>query len=177
MTRCGRKWRRDRTLWPTGPTNSSLSREPQTNPSTSCAHNCQIKLCPPRLRLSNRYRHLRLFPVKQLALPLFILLPFRKKNIEGISMTPYQGNIILFRSSHQHPRLCIKPFKCFLSWHGALQGPSTCLVHCSKNQGHRQVCRHQAQRSHEPVKNSWHKPWLWKLTFLHRSLMVEKSNE
>ena len=33
-----------------------------------------------------------------------------------------------FPRSNSLPRLCLGPLKGFLSWHGALQGPSTCLV-------------------------------------------------
>ena len=35
--------------------------------------------------------------------------------LEGKSMTPHQGNTILFRSSQQLPRLCLGPSKGFLS--------------------------------------------------------------
>ena len=48
-------------------------------------------------------------------------------------MTPHRGNTILFRSSQQLPRFCLGPSKGFLSWHGALLGPSTCLVRCIPN--------------------------------------------
>ena len=44
-----------------------------------------------------------------------------------------RGNAFLFCSSQQLPRLCLRPLKGFLSWHGALQGPSTLLVRCSRN--------------------------------------------
>ena len=47
-------------------------------------------------------------------------------------MTP-RGNTILFRSSQQLPHLRLGPLKGFLSWHGALQGPSTRLVCCFRN--------------------------------------------
>ena len=46
---------------------------------------------------------------------------------------PCQGNTILFRSSQQLPCLLLRPLKGFLSWHGALQEPSTHLVHCFGN--------------------------------------------
>ena len=46
---------------------------------------------------------------------------------------PSSGNNILFRSSQQLPRLRLGPLKGFLSWHSALQGPSTRLVHCFQN--------------------------------------------
>ena len=39
----------------------------------------------------------------------------------------------LLRSSQQLPRLRLGPLKGFLSWHGALQGPSTRLVRCFRN--------------------------------------------
>ena len=39
-------------------------------------------------------------------------------------MTPIWGNTFLFRSSQQLPRLRLGPSKGFLSWHGALLGPS-----------------------------------------------------
>ena len=48
-------------------------------------------------------------------------------------MTPHRGNTILFRSSQQLPRLRLGPSKGFLSWHGALLGPSTRLVRCFRN--------------------------------------------
>ena len=48
-------------------------------------------------------------------------------------MTPHQGNTILFCSYQQLPCLCLEPMKDFLSWHGTLQGPSICLVHCFRN--------------------------------------------
>ena len=67
----------------------------------------------------------------------FFLFPFWKEKslifLEGKSMTPHQGNTILFRSSQQLPRLRLGPSKGFLSWHGALLGPSTCLVRCFRN--------------------------------------------
>ena len=53
--------------------------------------------------------------------------------LEGKSMTPLRGNAILFRSSQQLPRLRLRPSKGFLSWHGALLGPSTRLVRCFRN--------------------------------------------
>ena len=53
--------------------------------------------------------------------------------LEGKLMTPHQGNIILFRSSQQLPRLRLGPSNGFLSWHGALLGPSTRLVRCFRN--------------------------------------------
>ena len=46
---------------------------------------------------------------------------------------PSLGNTTLFRSSQQLPRLHPGPLKGFLSWHGALQGPSTRLVRCFRN--------------------------------------------
>ena len=39
----------------------------------------------------------------------------------------------LLRSFLQLPRLRLGPLKGFLSWHGALQGPSTRLVRCFRN--------------------------------------------
>ena len=49
---------------------------------------------------------------------------------------------VLFGSSQQLPRHCLRPLKGFFSWHGALQVPSTCLDSClasrtTENQGHR----------------------------------------
>ena len=49
------------------------------------------------------------------------------------SMTPFQRNTFLFRSSQQLPHLHLRPLKGFLSWHGALWGLSTCLVRCFRN--------------------------------------------
>ena len=43
------------------------------------------------------------------------------------------GNTFLFHSSQQLAFLRLGPLKDFLSWHGALQGPSTCLVRCFRN--------------------------------------------
>ena len=54
-------------------------------------------------------------------------------SLEGKSMTPRRGNTILLCSSQQLPCLCLRPFYVFLSWHDALQAPSTCLVHCFWN--------------------------------------------
>ena len=48
----------------------------------------------------------------------FFLFPFCKNSLiclEGKSMTPHQGNTILFRSSQQLPRLRLGPSKGFLS--------------------------------------------------------------
>ena len=50
-------------------------------------------------------------------------------------MAPGRGNTILFRSCQQLPRLRLGPLKGFLSWHGALQGPSTRLLRCFQNYG------------------------------------------
>ena len=64
------------------------------------------------------------------------LIPLCEKSLiclEGKSMTPHQGNSILFRSSQQLPHLRLGPSKGFLSWHGALLGPSTRLVCCFRN--------------------------------------------
>ena len=49
---------------------------------------------------------------------IFFLFPLCKKSLiclEGKSMTPRQGNTILFRSSQQLPRLRLGPSKGFLS--------------------------------------------------------------
>ena len=43
------------------------------------------------------------------------------------------GNFILFCSSQQLPCLCLGPLEGFLSWHGALQWLSICLVRCYRN--------------------------------------------
>ena len=71
------------------------------------------------------------------SLTQFYSVSFLKKNPwfawRGKSMTPHQGNTILFRSSQQLPCLCLGHSKGFLSWHGALLGPSTCLVRCFRN--------------------------------------------
>ena len=67
---------------------------------------------------------------------IFFWFLFVKKSLiclEGKSMTPRRGNTIPFRSSQQLPRLRLRPLKGFLSWHGALQGPSTRLVCCFRN--------------------------------------------
>ena len=56
----------------------------------------------------------------------------------------------------QLPHLRLGPLKGFLSWHGALQGPSIRLVRC--------------------FWNNWHIPWLcvcWKRTFLHWFLVAK----
>ena len=48
----------------------------------------------------------------------FFLFPFCENSLiclEGKSMTPHQGNTILFRSSQQLPRLRLGPLKGFLS--------------------------------------------------------------
>ena len=62
------------------------------------------------------------------SLTQFFSVPFCEK-----SMIPHRGNTILFRSSQQLPRLRLGPSKGFLSWHGALLEPSTCLVRCFPN--------------------------------------------
>ena len=94
-------------------------------------------------------------------------------------MTPHLGNTILFRSSQQLPRLRLGPSKGFLSWHGALLGPSTRLVHCFRNYRDTRTpsgVARLARRSQGTVNNNWRKPWLcvcWKRTFLHRSLILK----
>ena len=45
----------------------------------------------------------------------------------------HQGPTFLFLSSLQLPRLLLRPWKGFLSCQGALQGPTTRLVHCFWN--------------------------------------------
>ena len=57
-----------------------------------------------------------------------IFFHFRKKSLiclEGKSMTPGQGNPILFRSSQQLPRLCHGPLKGAVSAQKALVGSET----------------------------------------------------
>ena len=44
-----------------------------------------------------------------------------------------RGDAFLFCSSQQLSRLCLGPLKGFLSWHGALQGPPSRLMHCFWN--------------------------------------------
>ena len=48
-------------------------------------------------------------------------------------MTPGREKTFLSRLSHQIPRPRLGRLKGFLSWHGALQGPSTRIVHCFRN--------------------------------------------
>ena len=89
-------------------------------------------------------------------------------------MTPRWGNTILFRSSQQLPRHRLGPLKGFLSWHCALQGPSTRLVCCFRI--YRETRKQSGvPRSQDTVKNNWRKPWLcvcYERTCLHGSLMV-----
>ena len=71
-----------------------------------------------------------------LATNSFSIFPFSDKSLiclEVKSMTPHWGNTFLFHSSQQLPRLRLGPSKGFLSWHGALLGPSTRLVRCFRN--------------------------------------------
>ena len=53
--------------------------------------------------------------------------------LEGKLLTPHRGNTIIFCSSQQLHRLRLGPLKGFLSWYGALQGPSSRLVRCFWN--------------------------------------------
>ena len=53
--------------------------------------------------------------------------------LESKLITPNWGNTFLFRSYQQLPCLHLGPLRCFLSWHGALQGPSTHLERCFRN--------------------------------------------
>ena len=66
-----------------------------------------------------------------------IMLAFsNKKNhwFAWANQSPHiEDDIILFRSSQQLPRLRLGPSKSSYSWHGALQGPSTCLMRCFRN--------------------------------------------
>ena len=94
-------------------------------------------------------------------------------------MTPHWGNTIIFPSIQQLPRLCLGPLKSFLSWHDALQGPLTCLVHCFQNYIETRTqsgTPRQAEKPQGTFKNSWRKPWLcvrWKRTCLQRSRIVK----
>ena len=77
----------------------------------------------------------RIFQVWTL-LTQFFLFRFWKISLiclEGKWITPRLGTTILFPSSQQLPRLRLGPLKGFLNWHSALQGPSTCLVHCFRS--------------------------------------------
>ena len=50
-----------------------------------------------------------------------------------VDATERRETPFLFRSSQELPRLRLGPTKGFLSWHGALLGPSTRLVRCFRN--------------------------------------------
>ena len=74
-------------------------------------------------------------------------------------MTPHRGNTILFRSSQHLPRLRLRPFKGFLSWHGALLGPSTRLrsevpVHRQQQLTQTLIVRLQKTHLFTPILNS-----------------------
>ena len=60
---------------------------------------------------------------------------FCKKSLICLEGKSFSSNhsLILFRSPQQLPRLRLGPLKGFLSWHSALQGPSSCLVRCFWN--------------------------------------------
>ena len=60
----------------------------------------------------------------------------------------------LLRSFLQLPRLRLGPLKGFLSWHGALQGPSTRLVRCFRSYRDTRTLS-GVQRSQYTVKNIW----------------------
>ena len=66
-----------------------------------------------------------------------IFLFFTKSliNLMGANQRSLVGGICtcLFSSSQQLSRLRLELLKGFLSWHGALQGPLTRLVHCFRN--------------------------------------------
>ena len=69
-------------------------------------------------------------------------------------MTSCQLNIFLFWSSQELPRLRLGPLKGFLSWHGALQGPSP----------------HGLLPELQRKKDTLH---FFKITFLYQSLIVK----
>ena len=84
--------------------------------------------------------------------------------------------IFLFCSSQQPSRVSLGPLKDFLNWQGALQGPSTCFVHCfwkyretrtppAGHGGH--LGHHQRQLTQTLVVR------LLKTHFLHRSLILK----
>ena len=54
----------------------------------------------------------QVWPLTQI---FFCFLFVKSPGPPGKSMTPHQGNTILFRSSQQLPRLCLRPLKGFLS--------------------------------------------------------------
>ena len=56
-----------------------------------------------------------------------------KDHLPGGQINHPLENSIIFRSTHQLPRLRLVPLKVFLSWHGALEGPSAHLVGCFQN--------------------------------------------
>ena len=78
---------------------------------------------------------------------------FVKKSLiclEDKSVTPHQGNTVLFRSSQQLPRLHLGPLKGFLSWHVALQRLARELL--PEMQGQRQVLPSDKTTFHK-IKN------------------------
>ena len=64
---------------------------------------------------------------------IFFCFSLFVKSHRFASMTPHRGNSILCSSSQQLPCLRLGTLKGFLSWHSALQGPSTCLMRYFQN--------------------------------------------
>ena len=67
-------------------------------------------------------------------------------------MTPRKKNAIFFRSSQQLSCLSLRPTKGFLSWHSALQGPSTRFVRCVCNSRETRTLSGVARESQDITK-------------------------